>query len=190
MGVLHATAVRLDGLGVLIRGASGSGKSRLAMALLERTSAINSFRRVTDEAHQPSRPLTLESGTTALIGDDYLNLDSTCTGLTASPAKGLEGIMEVRGIGILSMPWSADAPVNLVVDLVPLPQMVRIPETNVTVLAGQTLDQLSVPIGDLAHQVLLVRMAVQTLPGDDERRQSTCHPLPSLAKGENDGPPN
>lgn len=166
MSALHATAVRLDGLGVLIRGASGSGKSRLAMALLEQTGAISSFSRVTDEAHQPSQPLTLETGTDALIGDDYLNLGSTDTGLKASPAEGLEGIMEVRGLGILAMPWCADAPVHLVVDLVPLPQMVRLPETSATVLAGQTLERLSVPIGDLAHQVLLVRMAVQTLPGE------------------------
>lgn len=179
MSALHATAVRLNGLGVLIRGPSGSGKSRLAMALLERAGAIDLVRRVTDEVDQSSRAqptqaqppqtqvsnhMPLDDCHTALIGDDYLNLAPADAGLNASPAKGLEGLLEVRGLGIVCLPWCTDAPIHLIVDMVPLDEMERLPQNHVGVIEGRTLNQLNIPVGDLAHQVLLVHTALKILP--------------------------
>lgn len=177
MSALHASAVRLDGLGILIRGPSGSGKSRLAMALLAMTVQSMTqldqagatgvpIRLVTDQPHQPTDPLHLDQRPTALIGDDYLELTSMQKGLVASPAKGLEGLIEVRGLGILAMPWCAQAPIHLAVDLVPLAQMERLPESMSTLIAGHQLPHILLPIGDLAHQMLLVRLALHTLPAE------------------------
>lgn len=154
-------------MGLLIRGASGSGKSRLAMALLERAGATSSIMRVTDEAQQISEPRPLDRCATALIGDDYLDLTCGQSSLKASPAKGLAGLMEVRGLGILAMPWCADTPIHLAVDLVPLAAMERLPANTTTTLAGYVLSQLNIPIGDLAHQLLLVRIALHTLVRKD-----------------------
>lgn len=167
MSAQHASAVRLDGIGVLIRGPSGAGKSRLALALLDQAKTPSKcIKVVTDKAHQPPDPLPLDACSTALIGDDYLDLDldPASTDLIASPAKALEGLVELRGLGILSVPWCARAPIHLIVDLLPLEAMVRLPQNTVTTVAGRTLDQLTVPIGDLAHQLLLVRVALQILP--------------------------
>lgn len=163
MSAVHASAVRIDEIGVLIRGASGSGKSRLAMALLEQTGAIGPTRLSTDEPQRPAERESLDQVPTALIGDDYLDITSTEAGLQASPAKGLQGLMEMRGLGILSMPWCADAPIHLAVDLIPLDAMERLPGASTIELKGHSLNHLNIPIGDLAQQVLMVRMALRTL---------------------------
>lgn len=163
MTTVHATAVRLDGRGVLIRGASGSGKSRLAMALLEQAGAASPLSLATDEPHNPSQPQPLGQCANALIGDDRLTLSEHRNGLHASPASGLEGLMEVRGFAILSLPWCAEAPLHLVIDLVPPAAMERLPEPALATLAGHQVRQLALPIGDLAHQLLLVQLALRTM---------------------------
>lgn len=161
---MHATAIRYEGTGLLIRGPSGSGKSRLAMALLEQAGAVRTVTKVTDGPRPRTTPLPLESGNTALIGDDYLHLDPTGDELNASPAEGLEGLIEVRGLGILALPWCTGVPVHLVVDLVPMQQMMRLPEHAATNIMGHSVEQVSIPIGDLAHQMLLARTAMMLLP--------------------------
>lgn len=108
----------------------------------------------------------MNSHPTVLIGDDYLNLASARADLTASPASGLEGLLELRGLGILAMPWCTDASVHLAIDLVPLEDMIRLPENTTLVLEGHTISRLNVPTGDLAHQVLLVTMALRTLSSE------------------------
>lgn len=164
MSAQHATAVRLDGFGVLIRGPSGSGKTRLAMALLQHFDADTAdMSLVTDSTRPTSSARPLNSHPTVLIGDDYLNLASAQAGLTASPANGLEGLLELRGLGILAMPWCTDVLIHLAIDLVSLEDMMRLPENTTSVLEGHTVSQLNVPMGDLAHQVLLVTMALRTL---------------------------
>lgn len=167
MSALHASAVRIDKIGILIRGASGSGKSRLALALLEQAGALRPTKLSTDEPHRPDEPQSLDQCPTALIGDDYLDITSSQIELKASPAQGLEGLMEMRGLGILSMPWCTDAPLHLAIDLLPMDAMDRLPGTGSTTLKDQSLSHLNIPIGDLAHQVLMVRMALRTLLQED-----------------------
>lgn len=95
---VHATAVAVDGDALVIRGPSRSGKSTLALALL----ALS----------RPERPIRL-------VGDDRVLLRRRGARLLASPHPRIAGLIERRGCGILSLPYSADVPVLALVDLAP-----------------------------------------------------------------------
>lgn len=84
---LHASCVARDGHGVLLLGGSGSGKSDLALRLLDR-----GFRLVADDR-------------VALVDGE------------AAPPAGLAGLLEVRGLGILRVEAVFPAKLALVVDL-------------------------------------------------------------------------
>jgi HPr kinase/phosphorylase len=95
---LHASAVLVGARAVLIRGPSGSGKSRLALDLIEagRTGALRFAR---------------------LVADDRVYLDAAGGRLLARPAEALAGLIELRGVGLLRMAHEPSAVVGLVVDL-------------------------------------------------------------------------
>ena len=88
---IHASTVAIDGRAVLITGPSGSGKSDLALRLLDR-------------------------GFT-LVSDDRTLLHRKGDRLVASPPPQIAGKMEVRGIGIVEVENASDAPVALLVEL-------------------------------------------------------------------------
>lgn len=106
--MLHATSVAIDGHAVLIEGPSGSGKSDLALRLIDRGAK--------------------------LVADDRTLVVRTPAGLVARAPRTIEGRMEVRGIGIATLPHVAEAPVALLVRLDPAPP--RMPERRRRVLAG------------------------------------------------------
>lgn len=108
MTELHATAIVIHEAGVLIRGASGAGKSALALALI-------------DFAH-------MRGAFACLVGDDRLRLCATHGRLIARGHPSIAGRIEQRGVGILSIPFVAAAVVRLIVDLVPPPDAPRLPE--------------------------------------------------------------
>lgn len=89
--LLHATCVADGGRGLLIAGAPGSGKSRLALELI----AFGA----------------------SLVADDQTLLSAEGDALVAAPAPRLAGMIEARGIGILRMPHLARATVALLLDL-------------------------------------------------------------------------
>jgi serine kinase of HPr protein (carbohydrate metabolism regulator) len=106
---VHATSVALKAgarwRGVLLRGPSGSGKSDLALRLID------------------------EGG--RLIADDQTHLARKGHALIASPPPVLAGMIEVRGIGIVKLPRGrllAAAPLALLVDLVRAEAVERMPE--------------------------------------------------------------
>jgi serine kinase of HPr protein (carbohydrate metabolism regulator) len=106
---IHASTVAIDGKAVLIGGPSGSGKSDLALRLIDRGAA--------------------------LVSDDYTIVRRTDAGLVASAPPNIAGKMEVRGLGIVELPGAVDVPVVLFVDLDAEPQ--RLPEPGETrTLAG------------------------------------------------------
>ncbi len=98
MTTIHASAVLAGARAVLIRGAAGAGKSRLAFALIEagRTGAL---------------PLA------RLVGDDRVHVEATHGRLLVRPAATLAGLIEIRGLGIRRVPYEPVAVVGLVVDL-------------------------------------------------------------------------
>ena len=89
--LLHATAVAINGAGVLLLGPSGSGKSDLAMRLIDRGAV--------------------------LISDDGVLVDSETPVPMLRTAPNIAGMIEMRGVGILEMPFAAEVPLHLVVTL-------------------------------------------------------------------------
>jgi serine kinase of HPr protein (carbohydrate metabolism regulator) len=95
---IHASAVLVGARAVLIRGPSGSGKSRLALNLIEsaRTGSLRFAR---------------------LVGDDRVHLNAAGGRLLVRPAQVLAGLIEVHGAGLLRLSYEASAVIGLVVDL-------------------------------------------------------------------------
>ena len=94
MTVLHqATCVAIAGRAIVIEGAPGSGKSALALALIDRGAV--------------------------LIGDDGVSLTARGDQLYASPPPHIAGLLEVRNLGLLQFPTESDVRVCLVVTLDP-----------------------------------------------------------------------
>ena len=96
---VHASAVAIGGRGVLILGASGRGKSDLALRLIDRGAV--------------------------LIADDQVEIAPRAGRLQACAPSTIRGKLEVRGIGIVDCE-AAEAPIALVVDLDGAPE--RMPE--------------------------------------------------------------
>lgn len=87
----HATTVAIGGHAVLIEGPSGSGKSDLALRLIDRGAV--------------------------LVSDDYTDLAVIDGTLVASAPATIAGRMEVRGIGIVPVAHLPSAPVAMLVSL-------------------------------------------------------------------------
>jgi serine kinase of HPr protein (carbohydrate metabolism regulator) len=89
--LFHATCLIVKGKGVLLSGRSGSGKSDLALRLIDRGAK--------------------------LISDDYTMLQNRDGRLIGSPPPNIAGKIEVRGIGLIEHPFEAEAIVHLLVTL-------------------------------------------------------------------------
>lgn len=143
---VHATCVVLDGAGVLIRGASGAGKSVLALQLIERF-------------HEAALPA-------ALVGDDRVRLEEVSGVPVARGHPAVAGLIEVRGVGLCRIAHAPSAPVRLVVDLVAA--ALRLPEAcEATVdLCGCAVPRLAIERGlrDAGLGPLLVRRALCAVP--------------------------
>ena len=112
---LHATAVAIGGLGVLIEGRSGAGKSDLALRLIDRGAV--------------------------LIADDRVLVTRAGTALVAHAPAAMAGHIEVRGLGIVATTHVSDAPVALVVRLADEDQ--RLPERRLRRIAGVPVRELT-----------------------------------------------
>lgn len=88
---LHCSTVAISGRAVMIEGRSGSGKSDLALRLIDRGAR--------------------------LVSDDYTIARRRGKKLLAAPPDTIAGQMEVRGIGLVDMDHVTDQPVALVVQL-------------------------------------------------------------------------
>lgn len=101
---VHASTVSINGHAVLISGRPGSGKSDLALRLIDRGAV--------------------------LVSDDYTIVARSEGKLLASPPETIRGRIEVRGIGLVKMPHESAVPVALVIDIdEPVPRM---PEPDTT----------------------------------------------------------
>ena len=90
--LIHASAFAYEGMGCLLTGPSGSGKSRLlAGAMLHKAD---------------------------LISDDQVALHAHNGNLVACPAPNIKGVIELRGLGLIKHPHTvASHPIHLIVDL-------------------------------------------------------------------------
>jgi HPr kinase/phosphorylase len=124
---VHASAVLAGARAVLIRGASGTGKSRLALALVQ-------------AAQAGGLPFA------RLVGDDRVHLETHHQRLLVRPAATLAGLIEVRGLGIRTLEHEPVAVVGLVVDLA-ADDAERLPAAPDTVIADIRLPRLAVAAG-------------------------------------------
>ena len=84
---VHGTCVAVAGVGVLLRGPPGSGKSDLALRLIDRGAE--------------------------LVADDRVTLRREDDGIVASAPASLAGLIEVRGVGVARVPAIARARVQI-----------------------------------------------------------------------------
>lgn len=122
---VHATAVVIRERGVLIRGASGAGKSRLAAGLLAEAKRRGCFGR--------------------LVGDDRVALVVRGDRLLARGHPVTAGLIERRGEGLMPVPYEAVCAIDRVVDLVAEP-LDRLPAE-----AGGSVDLLGI---SLPHRIV------------------------------------
>jgi serine kinase of HPr protein (carbohydrate metabolism regulator) len=114
---LHASSVAVDGRAVLISGPSGSGKSDLALRLLDR-------------------------GFT-LISDDRTIVRKEGARIIASAPETIKGKLEIRGIGIVDVECVTDVPVALVVELTS--DIARLPDdSRKRVVLGEGIPLVSI----------------------------------------------
>jgi serine kinase of HPr protein (carbohydrate metabolism regulator) len=142
MDTVHATAVNVGGMGILLRGSSGSGKSDLALRLIDGGAML-----VADDCVLLSRQ-----------GDDVM---------AASPAT-ISGRMEVRGLGIVRVPCAGPTPLRLVVDLVRPEAVERLPKAAETVLLGVAMPLMTLAPFEASAPAKL-RLALRADPRGIER---------------------
>ncbi len=138
---IQATCVAIDGMGVLLRGPSGSGKSDLALRLIE--------------------------GGARLVADDGVDLrrqgERLFVRLPPGAPESVRGRIEVRGLGILPAPAVAEAPLDLVIDLVAVDTLERLPEPLTIELLGVVLPLIRLSARE-PSAAAKVRLAVRAGP--------------------------
>jgi serine kinase of HPr protein (carbohydrate metabolism regulator) len=113
--IIHATCLALDDIGVLLLGPSGSGKSDLALRMIDRA----------------GHGLGTGMVETRLVADDRVALrrsgDNKLVGTAPEP---LAGRLEVRGLGIVTVPYRDEIEISLAVELVQSDQVERLPDVS------------------------------------------------------------
>lgn len=137
---VHGTCVLIGPRAVLLRGPSGAGKSDLAFRLIN------------------------GAGPSAmLVADDQVGLDVEDGRLVASPPAALAGLLELRGLGLLPLPFASRAEIVLAIDLVSREAVPRFPEPRFVTIESIELPLLALHAFDLTAADR-VRLALETIP--------------------------
>jgi HPr kinase/phosphorylase len=138
---IHASCITFDENGVIILGPSGAGKSDLALRLVDEGAG--------------------------LVADDYVALETFEGNVRASPPPTIEGLIEVRGLGLITVPFKQQATVRLVVELVDRDAVPRLPDPDDThheLLPGHLVPMIRLSAFDPSTPAK-VRLAVRALQG-------------------------
>jgi serine kinase of HPr protein (carbohydrate metabolism regulator) len=154
---IHATGLVLGKTGLILRGVPGAGKSILALELLDEWE--------------------LRGAPAKLVSDDRIDIEATSGGLVMHAPRAIEGLIELRGRGIVARPLVRRAPLHLVIDLVDSHERLGEEDALVTTLEGIALARCPVPRAgtvDSRHQVLLIREALRALSATPPARKKTA----------------
>ena len=113
---LHASCVELAGTGVVLVGPSGSGKSDLALRLIDQGAK--------------------------LVADDRVVIERHGARLIARPPAAIAGLIEVRGLGIMRVGYCPASELGLVVGLGAERPAERLPERATYQVLGVALPHL------------------------------------------------
>lgn len=116
MTSVHATTLAINGHGIMLVGPSGAGKSDLALRLIDR-------------------------GAT-LVSDDYTEVARDGDTLVASPPETIAGQMEIRGVGIVAVPFTPSTTVHMVVELGD--EVERMPDARWRTIADQQVRAITI----------------------------------------------
>jgi HPr kinase/phosphorylase len=139
--MVHASVVLIGERALLIRGPSGSGKSRLASALLDAArTGILSYAR--------------------LVADDRVKIFAAGGRLLAAAPETIRGMIEIRGLGIRRVDCEPLALVGLVVDLA-AEDGARLPETSAgeVEILGVKVPRLPIAAGEEAFPPVIARLS-------------------------------
>lgn len=140
--LIYGTCVALGRIAAILQGPSGSGKSDLALRFALQTPA--------------------ELGA-ALVADDQVRVEARDGKLFASPPAVLAGKIEVRGVGILSVPYCGEAELKLVVQLAEPEDVLRLPgDLRAAPICGITLPLMLLAPFE-ASAGLKLRLALQRI---------------------------
>jgi serine kinase of HPr protein (carbohydrate metabolism regulator) len=132
----HATCIAISGRGVLLCGASGCGKSDLALRLIDRGAR--------------------------LVSDDYTELSVVEGRLIATAPDTITGKLEVRGIGIIEFANVSDIPIALCVGLDQPPQRLPLEQSYETILGVMIPKYFLAPLEPSAPIKLEMLLASQS----------------------------
>jgi HPr kinase/phosphorylase len=128
--IIHATCVDVKGSGVLIVGRSGAGKSSLAVGLL----ALGS----------------------SLVADDQCELIVKNKGFSISKPASLPNSIEIRGIGLVSVPMIAETSLDWVINMDEV-ETERMPNLKFTEISGDRIPTIfGKNVDDLASRIYVL----------------------------------
>jgi serine kinase of HPr protein (carbohydrate metabolism regulator) len=116
--LVHATTVAIGGRAVLLRGPSGSGKSDLALRLIDAGAE--------------------------LVADDQTALWRDGDAILARAPESIAGLIEARGVGILRIGSLPAARLALIADLVAPDRVERLPEPSSETILGVAIPLVAV----------------------------------------------
>jgi HPr kinase/phosphorylase len=140
--LVHGTTVAIGGRGVLLRGPSGSGKSDLALRLI-------------DAGGQ-------------LVADDQSRLWRDGGAILVRSPTTIAGLIEVRGIGIVRVDSLPVAPLTLIADLVAPQHIERLPEPRSETIFGLSIPLVAVASFEASAPAKL-RLALSTITDEGTR---------------------
>jgi serine kinase of HPr protein (carbohydrate metabolism regulator) len=110
--LLHATCIALDGVGILIEGKPGAGKSDLALRLLDQPGCGHGE--------------TILNG--RLVSDDQVLVERHGATLQARAPAAIRGLLEIRGLGIVHVATLESVSLKLVARLASTDSIERMPD--------------------------------------------------------------
>lgn len=145
--LVHATCVAIGGRAVLLRGPSGSGKSDLALRLIDAGAR--------------------------LVADDQSLLCRDGDAILVRSPEPIAGLIEARGLGILRVDRVVVARLALIADLVAPERVERLPEPSSETILGVVLPRISIAPFE-ASATAKLRLALTAASGDGTLAPLPC----------------